>query len=143
MRVVLIPAVLLAACATTAETESSAATAAAAYDATATADRLAPQRLRDGECGLFGWNLEQRFVFFAAEDRARYLGQGGPVDLTPRGEFPATDYGPVSLRLGPPEALIEGQRYARARVTETLPDGFTRVVPLVIVETCKAVVPAL
>lgn len=100
---------------------------------------LPAQILRDGECGLFGFSAsEQTLVFFSAPDRAAYiradLTRGA---LTPQGEFPATDYGPVQLALGPSEALEGGLRYPQARLTDILPDGFTRVQPLVVLLTCE------
>lgn len=101
---------------------------------------LPAQTLAPGECGLFGWDTSSRpaFVFFATAERALYLsGEGSPETLTPIGPFPAADYGALKLILGAAEPLIEGTRYTQARVTQVLDDGFTRVRPLVILQSCQ------
>ena len=101
---------------------------------------LPSQSLADGECGLFGWDTANppQFVFFATADRAVYLsGEGATQRLTPEGPFPSTRYGSLTLTLGAAEPLIEGTRYAQARVRELVEDGFTRVRPLVILQSCE------
>ena len=106
----------------------------------ARAGTLPAQTLAPGECGLFGYSVgEPRFVFFATGSRAAYLGGDDAVlSLTPVGDFPAADYGPVSLALGRADDWVEGRRYPGARLTETLDEGFERVVPLVVVQTCQS-----
>ena len=98
---------------------------------------LGPQTLAPNQCGLFGWDNTTTFVFFATADRGLYAGQRGIVELRPGGDFPASDYGPVALELGSPDTMIDGTRYPYARVTEELEDGFTRVRPLVVLQTCQ------
>lgn len=101
---------------------------------------LAAQTLEPGECGLFGWDTSSppAFVFFATAQRALYLSpEGNPERLTPIGPFPSEDYGALTLILGAAEPLIAGTRYAQARVTQVLDDGFIRVRPLVILRSCQ------
>ena len=103
-------------------------------------DTLSPQTLGDGECGLFGWDGTgaTRFVFFAKDRSALYADGQAIRTLDAQGPFPATDYGSVQIVLGPAEALIDGVRYPQARLTEVLEDGFTRIQPLVMLETCPS-----
>lgn len=101
---------------------------------------LASQTFEPGECGLFGWDMSSppAFVFFATAKRALYLSpDGNPEKLTPMGPFPSADYGSLTLTLGAAEPLVAGTRYAQARVTQVLDDGFTRVRPLVILRSCQ------
>jgi len=101
---------------------------------------LGAQTLAPMECGLFGWETSSNpdFVFFATPDRALYMSSDEASEtLLPNGPFPAEDYGPYQLTLGNGEPLIDGTRYPSARITEILPDGFTRVRPLVILQTCQ------
>lgn len=128
--------VALAACATSDIDPSVSALSATEKPASG----LLPQTLAPGECGLFGWDTSSRpnFVFFATAERALYLsGEGYPETLTPVGPFPSVDYGALKLTLGAAEPLVAGTRYAQARVTQVLDDGFTRVRPLVILQSCQ------
>ena len=105
-----------------------------------TATGLPSQSLADGECGLFGWDTSNppQFVFFATTDRAVYMsGEGAAQTLTPEGPFPSSRYGSLTLTLGEAEPLIEGTRYPQARVRELVEDEFTRVRPLVILQSCE------
>lgn len=135
-------AVTLGACATT-TTTSPAKTKVVATEIAATqtpGSGLPSQSLAAGECGLFGWDTSSspQFVFFATADRALYLSGDGPAQkLTPEGAFPSTRYGTLTLTLGAAEPLIAGTRYAQARVSEPVNDGFTRVRPLVILRSCQ------
>ncbi|MEM9599584.1 MAG: hypothetical protein AAF926_01055 [Pseudomonadota bacterium] len=101
---------------------------------------LPPQTLNDGECGLFGWDGAgaTRFVFFAKDRSALYADGQTIRTLEAQSPFPATDYGSVQIVLGPAEALIDGVRYPQARLTEVLDDGFTRIQPLVMLESCPS-----
>lgn len=99
-------------------------------------NQLAPQTLRAGECGLFGWDPEARFVFFATPRRGAYLAEGQRRSLQPSGEFPNLRFDTIDVALGRVEDLDDGKRYPEARLQEVLPDGFTRVLPLRVVETC-------
>jgi len=126
---------MLTACSTTA---NSANTATAPV--TSRTNGLGSQSLAPGECGLFGWSAADapEFVFFAAPGRALYYaGDGETRTLSPQGPFPSMNYGDYKLTLGQGEPMVEGTRYASARMTETLPDGFTRVRPLVILQSCQ------
>lgn len=125
----------LSACSTTAKP-----TAPTPVPMTRTVTGLGAQTLAPMECGLFGWETSANpdFVFFATADLALYMsGEEAAETLSPNGPFPAEDYGPYQLILGDGEPLIDGTRYASARITEILPGGFTRVRPLVVLETCQ------
>ena len=127
---------LLAACSTTANSANTATVPVM----TSRANGLSSQSLAPGECGLFGWSAADapEFVFFAAPGRALYYaGEGETRTFSPQGPFPSLNYGDYQLTLGQGEPLLEGTRYASARLTETLPDGFTRVRPLVILQSCQ------
>ena len=103
-------------------------------------DGLGRQVLAPSECGLFAWDhmAEPRFIFFATENTALYAPRGSPARaLSPQDAFPSTRYGPVQLTLGPPEAMVDGIRYASARLKETLEDGFTRIQPVIVLQTCQ------
>ena len=125
-------AFLLSACASTPELAPVAAQPAA--------DALGPQTLAPGECGLFGWDVSDapRFVFFATAARGLAKVGDDTVSLPPTRDFPAADgvYGPVTLQLGAEELLEQGRRYPAARMKVAQADGFTRTVPLVVVESC-------
>lgn len=128
---------VLAACSTTADSEPRLSVAPAIVNPTS---GLPAQTLGPGECGLFGWDTSSlpTFVFFATAGRALYLSSDGEAEtLTPVGPFPSEEYGPLKLTLGAAEPLIAGTRYAQARVTQVLDDGFTRVRPLVILRSCQ------
>lgn len=130
--------VVLTACSTTSDPDPDVSGAISSIGNSASG--LPAQTLAPGECGLFGWDTSIRptFVFFATAERALYLSSdGGPETLTPVGPFPSVDYGSLKLTLGTAEPLIAGARYAQARVTQVLEDGFTRVRPLVILRSCQ------
>lgn len=101
---------------------------------------LAAQTLEVGECGLFGFSKSSRkLVFFATEERALHVSSDSRrIELTPDGEFPASRYGDITLELGRSEVLEGGARYNNARLSDILPDGFTRVQPLVVLLTCES-----
>lgn len=127
--------VALGACASTAEVAPN------VDPISVTSKGLPAQTLAPGECGLFGWDTAQppQFVFFATERQILYL--TGPDEiqtLQSKDAFPAEDYGPLQVSLGYGEPLIDGIRYASARITETLDDGFTRVRPLVVLQSCQS-----
>lgn len=100
---------------------------------------LPPQRLREGECGLFGFSVSSRkLVFFSTEAEAKYVSADNrQLTLVPDGVFPATNYGRVTLTLGESEGLTGGLRYPSARLSDLMPDGFTRVQPIVALVTCE------
>jgi len=140
----LISGVFLVGCATTASLDPKPLADAPPSDAPNSAagmsNRLSPQVLAPGECGLFAWDnaADPRFIFFAKPGSALYAPREGPVrPLSAEGDFPAMDYGPVQLTLGPAEAMIDGVRYPSARLKETLKDGFTRIQPIVVLQTCQ------
>ena len=121
----------LSACATTAEvTPDSPPQTSAALE-------LGPQTLAPNECGLFGWDNRSRFTFFATQDRGLFAADREIMELVPEGEFPALSFGEVELELGRGEPLDAGQRYRYARLSQVLDDGFTRVLPLVVIEACQ------
>ncbi len=129
------------ACATAPETIAQNEEAEASAQTTANllgVGRLAPQTLRPGECGLFGYDPEARFVFFATPRRGAYVADGEQRLLEPSGEFPNLDYETIDVALGRAESLVDGQRYPEARLQETLADGFMRVLPLRVIETCTS-----
>lgn len=134
----------LTACASTADTPDSSdqdLTNTDIAEISAQINSLPAQSLEDDECGLFGWDTEQdpSFIFFATQMRGLYLAEpGAPQRLDPVGDFPDMTYGQIALILGPGEALIEGVRYKSARLRETLDDGFTRIRPLVVLQTCQS-----
>lgn len=131
-------AVILAACTTTSDPAPEVRTISSIGNSTSS---LPAQTLAPGACGLFGWDISIRpsFVFFATAERALYLsGEGSsPELLIPKEPFPSSDYGTLKLILGEAEPLVEGTRYAQARVSQVLDDGFTRVRPLVILQSCQ------
>ena len=139
----LIAALCLSACATSGPTPGDTPTPPAAPAEPTSLLALGPQTLETDECGLFGWDNASRFVFFATQSRGLFAGQTAIKTLAPQGEFPAQEYGAVALRLGPGDEMIDGRRYAYARATERLEEGFTRIVPLIVIETCTAGAPAL
>ena len=134
MRAVLPILLLLTACATTPD---AAETSVGGQAEPTTRAELGPQRLAPGECGLFGWDRLSRFAFFATEDRGLFANGKDIVELVPEGGFPASDYGAVGLSLGTPEPLEDGTRYRFARLKTMQPDGFERVMPLVVIQTCQ------
>ena len=126
------------ACATAPDTSAPTADPDVSVETTTnvTDGRLAPQTLRPGECGLFGYDPEARFVFFATPRRGTYVAEGQVRQLEPSGEFPNLYYETINVALGRAESLVDGQRYPEARLQETLADGFVRVLPLRVIETC-------
>jgi len=116
-----------------------------ASTAPAQAERGLPtSQLKPGECGLFGWTAGQKreFVFYADEKTARYDGLDGPIDLIAQSPFPATEYldsagNPVTLRLGAGEEMVGGMRYPTARVVTLTDEGWERLQPVGIVQTCQ------
>ena len=129
----LIAAILLTGCATVDADVTGA-------DVTAPTPFLPAQTLSPGECGLFGYSTDTPplFIFFASsQGRALYHAGADETEiLRAQGPFPSSDYGSVALELGAAEALIDGQRYNSARLVETLDDGFERVRPMVVLESC-------
>lgn len=108
-------------------------------------DKAIPEAsLKAGECGLFGWSADdaREFVFFADKKTARFKGPDGPVDLVAQASFPAVDYldnagNPVTLRLGQGEAMNGGRRYPRARIVTRTAEGWERLQPVAIVQSCQ------
>ena len=131
----LISGAFLAACATSAEVETS----ETQTPETKALNQLGPQTLSVGECGLFGWTSETtpRFVFFATETRGSYWTGAEAISLSPTGTFPNLDYTAFDLELGVQESYADALRYRSARLRQTLDDGFERIQPLVILETCQ------
>lgn len=136
--------ILLAGCATTVSQSPEPLAEATPSDrpnsAVDLSNGLSPQALAPGECGLFAWDnaADPRFIFFAKSGSALYAPRVGPIrPLSAKGDFPAMEYGPIQLTLGPSEAMIDGIRYPSARLKETLEDGFTRIQPIVVLQTCQ------
>ena len=107
---------------------------------------LPTSELAPGQCGLFGWSTgdTRDFIFYADQNTARYDSFDGPINLTAQSGFPATDYtdpsgNPVTLRLGQGEAMSGGMRYPAARVVSMTDEGWERLHPVAIVETCQPV----
>jgi len=100
--------------------------------------------LKAGECGLFGWSTDEtrKFIFFANETTARFDGPNGPTDLIPQTKFPAIDYVddmglPVTLRLGEGELMSGGSRYPGARIVSQTSEGWERLQPVAIIQSCQ------
>ena len=129
-------ALILSACASTPEAEPEQTFVAAQVEAT----ELDAQSLATGECGLFGWTKDEtpRFAFFATEGRGSYWDGTQTVPLNPQGSFPNLTFDLFVLELGEREAFDDAVRYPSARTRKTLEDGFERVQPLVILETCQS-----
>jgi hypothetical protein len=127
---------LLAGCSTVPQPTSD----AGGNDTDTVLTRLPAQTLLPGDCGLFGWTKKDdpAFVFFATEGRAIHLQNGRAVTLDPDGAFPAVTYGGLRLELGPPEPMIDAIRYPNARLEQTLADGFVKIEPLVMLQTCQS-----
>lgn len=130
----LIPALLLAACATSAPNTSSSKAAS-----------LELPQMKSGECGLFGWTTDEKrsFVFYADEDEAKYAPQGQVIKLAANEAFPTLDYTdpegrPVIIKLGQGEPLVGGTRYPFARITSKTADGWDRVMPIALVRSCQS-----
>ena len=134
----ILPCVLLCACASAGKPAPD--TAKALPPA---ANALGPQTLEPGECGLFGWDVSStpRFIFFATPARGLVKLGDDTLSLPPAADFPAPDgrYGPVQLQLGAGEPLEQGRRYPAARMKVVQDDGFTRTVPMAVVESCGPV----
>lgn len=108
-----------------------------------TADKKASQ-LSPGQCGFFGWSTgdTREFIFYADRKTARYDGASGPVSLTAKSAFPATEYtdpsgNSVTLRLGEGEVMDGGMRYPMARIVTLTDEGWERLHPLAIIRTCQ------
>ena len=100
--------------------------------------------LKAGECGLFGWSADdaREFVFFADKKTARFKGPDGAVDLVAQARFPAVDYldnagNAVTLRLGKGEAMAGGRRFPQARIVTRTAEGWERLQPVAIVQSCQ------
>jgi len=129
----LIPALFLAACATSAPTSLPAKTAS-----------LDLPQMKSGECGLFGWTTDEKrsFVFYADKEEAKYAPQGQVIKLATNEAFPTLDYTdpegrPVRLKLGQGEPLVGGMRYPYARITSKTAEGWDRVMPIALVRSCQ------
>ena len=105
---------------------------------------ISSSSLKAGECGFFGWSpgAERKFIFFATEKTARFDGPNGPIDLVPQSQFPAIDYidangVPVALRLGEGELMSGGRRFPNARLVTTTDEGWERLQPVAIIQSCQ------
>lgn len=100
---------------------------------------LGPQSLSEGECGLFGWTTETppRFILFATDSRGVFWTGTQQETFEPSGDFPRLIYPDFRIELGRADQIADAQRYASARLYRTQEDGFERVQPLVILETCQ------
>lgn len=103
------------------------------------------EQLASGECGLFGWTADARraYVFFANAEGATLALDGPETALTAQSKFPALEYidadgRPVSLSLGRGEPLAGGTRYPSARLATKTEDGWDKIVPVAIVQSCQA-----
>jgi len=127
-------AVALTACATTPPSVTS----------IAGGETIPPATLKAGECGLFGWSADasREFVFFADKKTARFKGPNGAEDLVAQSEFPAVEYldvagNSVSLRLGQGELMTGGTRFPKARLVTLTDEGWERLQPIAIVQSCQ------
>jgi len=107
-------------------------------------DRISEAALKPGECGLFGWSTDasREFVFFADKKTARFKGPNGAVDLVAQAKFPAVDYvdgdgNAVTLRLGEGETMTGGRRFPQARIVTFTAEGWERLQPVAIVQSCQ------
>lgn len=105
---------------------------------------IPPANLKPGDCGLFGWSADEtrEFVFFADKKTARYKGPNGAVDLEAQTKFPAVDYldesgNSVTLRLGEGEIMNGGSRFPKARIITLTDEGWERLQPIAIVQSCQ------
>lgn len=96
-------------------------------------------------CAMYGWTKGEArdFIFFADETRARYDSVSGPVDLEADTSFPALNYTdpagkPVEVRLGAGEAMVGGTRFPNARIVTQTDEGWERLRPVAIVQSCQA-----
>lgn len=133
--IVLSTALILPACASTTDAGPSSSNASNLTDL----NELGPQSLALRECGLFGWTAGEtpRFILFATEGRGQYWDGSRPVALDPDGVFPNLSFSEFTLELGEREAFDDAVRYPSAKMRMTLDDGFERVQPIVILETCQ------
>jgi len=105
---------------------------------------IPPATLKAGECGLFGWSAdaEREFIFFADKETARFKGPDGAEDLVAQAKFPAVDYldtsgNAVTLRLGQGELMTGGTRFPQARIVTLTNEGWERLQPVAIVQSCQ------
>lgn len=123
---------------------SACATTPSGSPSVAGADSIPPASLKAGECGLFGWSADasREFVFFADKKTARFKGPEGAVDLVAQAKFPAVDYlddagNAVTLRLGQGETMTGGRRFPEARIVTQTAEGWERLQPVAIVQSCQ------
>ena len=105
---------------------------------------LAAKTLAKGDCGLFGWTPDQarEFIFYADETGGKFAVDGQVRILTSTDPFPAKSYvdaqgRPISITLGQAELMNGGMRYPAARIRSETDEGWERLTPVALVESCQ------
>ncbi|MGB0907119.1 MAG: hypothetical protein ACPGVT_06475 [Maricaulaceae bacterium] len=146
---------LLAACATSPETENKAAPvndSRASVQTGGAATGLSPRDLAVNECGLFIWTADARrdFILFAQSQKkeAIFAGENGEQKLTismqdgvpTEGQYPIQIYNEsrFKLELRSPEAIIDGTRYKGGTFTQLNEDKWEKVTPVLGLSICKS-----
>lgn len=148
---------LLVACAGSSEqTSQTAGVPAATRDLfrSSTPDGLPPQRLAQGECGLFLWGQTppHRFVFFSKADSGagivlidkaavdlRVMDTGGAIfgEFSTRTQYSTADgVRSVTVAVEPGEMLEDGQRISSGKIVSTDQDGWQTIFPVLGVRAC-------
>lgn len=132
----MLSAMFLSACAT----QSSGSTSANKTSQTS----LQRVELAPGECGMFGWTLDEKrsFVFYADQSIAKFFPVDRVVELTPKSSFPSLAYldplsRPVTINLGAGEPIVGGMRHPSASIRSVTDDGWERIMPVSIVRACQ------
>jgi len=117
-------------------------------------DRLAPQQMSPGECGLFVWtgDADRRFILYSQSSNRTGLWASGSGEtqlavmsndgIPTEGQFPKTTFRTedarileLSLRLSQP--IDDGTRYKAGTLTETSQEGWETVMPIVGLSACQ------
>lgn len=114
---------------------------------------LAPRQLSVGECGLFVWSgdFARNFILFSnsRNNEGAWVSENGEERLTlvatdgvpTQGQYPETVYTTssgkrLSLSLHRAQSITRGTRYKSGTLTETTPEGWDEIKPVVGLSAC-------